>query len=125
LPTSNGKWAGPEGESGWISDKPEVIAITKGEPIPYKNQRPNFSKWAVDEISMEPGELNGEHKHDRRVAINKFIRKGKWETTSEADQWLRDNRMSIHHAGNHKMQLIPKDLNDVKHTGEAADLRSR
>jgi hypothetical protein len=125
LPTSNGKWDGPSGESGWISDKPEILAITKGEPIPFTNQRPDFSKWSVDDIVMEPGELNGDPSHDRRLAINKFIKRGKWKNTDEADQWLRDNRIAIHHAGSYKMQLIPRDLNLLKHTGEAADLRRK
>jgi hypothetical protein len=123
LPTSNGKWDGPSGESGWISDKPEILAITKGEPIPFTNQRPDFSKWSVDDIVMEPGELNGDHPHDRRAAIKKFIQRGKWKNMDEAIEWLNERSLAIHHAENNKIEMIPLELNKLTHTGAAADFR--
>jgi hypothetical protein len=125
LPTSNGKWDGPKGESGWISDKPEILAITKGEPIPYKNQRPDFSEWVVEEIEFEPGELTGDHGKDRTSALAKLVAAGRFKSRDEAKQWLLNENLAIHHETTTKMQLIPKPLNDLKHTGSASDLRNQ
>src|SRR5262249_42944156 len=44
LPVSHGRWSGTRGESLWYSDRPEVIAITGGEGVPYRNGYPVFSK---------------------------------------------------------------------------------
>jgi hypothetical protein len=125
LPKSNGKWDGPEGESGWLSDNPEVLAITKGKPVPFRNQRPVFTEWAVEEIDFEPGELTGDHGKDRRKALARLVSAGKFRSTDDVNAWLRSRDLTIHHHTETKMQVIPAPLNKLSHTGSASHLRNQ
>lgn len=55
LPRTNGRWEGTPGNGKWYSDKPEVNEVTKGEPVAFKNGRPDFSPWTEATIKFKPG----------------------------------------------------------------------
>ncbi|WP_328700201.1 ribonuclease YeeF family protein [Bacillus velezensis] len=62
LPRNKGRWEGAPGDGKWYSDIPEVKAATKGEPITFKDGRPDFTPWTVANIKFKTGELNGTKK---------------------------------------------------------------
>ncbi len=49
---NKGKWSGARGNSLWYSSKPEVIKITKGKGVPYKDGRADFSEWKFAEFKV-------------------------------------------------------------------------
>jgi hypothetical protein len=57
---AKGRWEGTPGNGKWFFTDPEVIAITKGKPIVFKNRRPDFSPWVQYEpLTFAPGQLQG------------------------------------------------------------------
>jgi DNase/tRNase domain of colicin-like bacteriocin len=133
IPSNNGSWNGKVGESGWLSNKPEVIAVTKGNPVPYKNGFPVFDKW-INKVNGVKGEIKllnmkGNHDTDFKNADKLFAKKIGWfkkdgvTPDGKRVEQLRDtqNLTWHHHEDMTTMQLVPADLNNkVPHTGGAS-----
>ncbi|UAW07875.1 HNH endonuclease [Bacillus phage BUCT082] len=124
LPRTKGRWEGTPGNGKWYSDKPEVNAVTKGEPVVFKDNRPIFTPWAKGTIKFKKGELTGENSDFAKVY--KRIKKMKgFKTQAEAEDWLKYTaKLTPHHLDNNTIQLIPTALHkNVPHIGSASDLR--
>ncbi|MCY9257513.1 T7SS effector LXG polymorphic toxin [Bacillus spizizenii] len=124
LPRTKGRWEGTPGNGKWYSDKPEVNAVTKGEPIVFKDNRPIFTPWSKGTIKFKKGELTGENSDFAKVY--KRIKKMKgFKTQAEAEDWLKYTaKLTPHHLDNKTIQLIPTALHkNVPHIGSASDLR--
>ncbi|MCY7902140.1 T7SS effector LXG polymorphic toxin [Bacillus inaquosorum] len=124
LPRNHGRWEGTPGNGKWYSDKPEVNAVTKGEPVTFIDGRPIFTPWSKGTIKFKPGELKGTKKDF--PAVYKRIQKMKgFKTQKEAEKWLKEVvRLTPHHLDNTTIQLIPMDLHgNIPHVGSASDLR--
>jgi DNase/tRNase domain of colicin-like bacteriocin len=126
IPSSDGSWNGKVGESGWLSTKPKVIAVTNGEPVPFKNGFPIFDKWKVGEIKLP--KMKGNHGSDFSKADELFAKKQGWykpngKIDGQRVKDMRDTQKLTwhHHEDKTTMQLVPADLNNnVSHTGGAA-----
>ncbi|MGK9160847.1 T7SS effector LXG polymorphic toxin [Bacillus subtilis] len=124
LPRTKGRWEGTPGNGKWYSDKPEVNAVTKGEPVVFKDNRPIFTPWSKGTIKFKKGELTGENSDFAKVY--KRIKKMKgFKTQAEAEDWLKYTaKLTPHHLDNKTIQLIPTALHkNVPHIGSASDLR--
>ncbi|QXV63634.1 hypothetical protein INP83_10945 [Mucilaginibacter sp. 21P] len=122
LPINNGSWSGVAGYSKWNSVLPEVNAITKGEGIPFVNGRPVFDKWAVATFDV-PG-LDGT-KADFGKIYQKMTELG-FKNKTQAELWLKSNKLTPHHDFGNRIQIVPSDLNNkVPHAGGASDLRNK
>ncbi|WP_265463571.1 T7SS effector LXG polymorphic toxin [Bacillus velezensis] len=124
LPRNHGKWEGTPGNGKWHSDRPDVNAVTKGEPVTFIDGRPIFTPWSKGTIKFKPGELKGTKKDF--PAVYKRIQKMKgFKTQKEAEKWLKEVvRLTPHHLDNNTIQLIPMDLHgNIPHVGSASDLR--
>jgi DNase/tRNase domain of colicin-like bacteriocin len=126
IPSSDGSWNGKVGESGWLSTKPKVIAVTNGEPVPFKNGFPIFDKWKVGEVKLP--KMKGNHGSDFSKADELFAQKQGWykpngKIDAQRVKDLRDTQKLTwhHHEDKTTMQLVPADLNNgISHTGGAA-----
>ena len=131
IPSSDGKWTGKVGNSDWISTKPEVIAITKGKPVPFKNGYPVFDEWSLGEVKLP--NMTGKNKLDFKEADLLFAeQKGWFKPDGTPDLKRIENFRSEknlawhHHQDGTIMQLVPRDLNGkVPHTGGASVSRNR
>ena len=54
----NGHWTDPTkpGNSGWMSNDPQVNAITGGQPIQFVNGRPDLTPWSKMSVNFQPGD---------------------------------------------------------------------
>ncbi|MVZ95493.1 hypothetical protein CTI30_18080, partial [Bacillus velezensis] len=124
LPRNHGRWEGTPGNGKWHSDRPDVNAVTKGEPVTFIDGRPIFTPWSKGTIKFKSGELKGTKKDF--PAVYKRIQKMKgFKTQKEAEKWLKEVvRLTPHHLDNNTIQLIPMDLHgNIPHVGSASDLR--
>ncbi|WP_340191394.1 T7SS effector LXG polymorphic toxin [Bacillus amyloliquefaciens] len=124
LPRTKGRWEGTPGNGKWYSDKPEVNAVTKGEPVEFVNNRPIFTPWSKGTIRFKEGELTG--KDTDFPLVYKRIKKLKgFKTQGEAEDWLKYTaKLTPHHLDHTTIQLIPTALHkNVPHIGSASDLR--
>jgi DNase/tRNase domain of colicin-like bacteriocin len=123
IPSSSGNWNGKVGESGWLSNKPEVIAVTGGKPVPFKKGFPVFDKWKVGEVKLP--NMKGNHTTDFDDADELFAKSKKWfdkegqPDLKRAGKFRTDNDLTWHHHEDKTtMQLVPKNLNnEIPHTG--------
>jgi filamentous hemagglutinin len=130
IPAADGQWTGEVGNSGWMSSKPEVQAITKGEPVPFKDGYPDFSKWKVAEVEIP--RVTGEYRADFKAADEIFARQRGWlkpngePNRAAAESYRTDNGLTWHHVQNsNRLELVPAKLNNkVPHTGSASQARS-
>ena len=128
LPRNNGKWGedgtGVPGESDWYSELPEVNAVTNGEPIPFRNGRPDFSKWSKGTIKFEPGVLDGTDA-DFKAVYEKVRDAKNLRSANAARILLRAKKLTPHHHDRETIQLIPTDLHgNIPHIGSASDMRN-
>nr|WGD75123.1 HNH endonuclease [Bacillus subtilis] len=124
LPRTNGRWEGTPGNGKWYSDKPEVNEVTKGEPVAFKNGRPDFSPWTEATIKFKQGELNGSQDDFTKVYEKIKEMKG-FKSNNQAKEWLRDvKKVTPHHFDGNTIQLVPTKLHkNIPHIGSASDLR--
>ncbi len=126
IPSSKGSWNGKVGESGWLSNKPEVIAVTGGKPVPFKNGFPIFDKWKVGEVKLP--NMKGNHGSDFDEADKLYAKAKGWfkangkEDGGKVALMRKNNGLTWHHHEDMTtMQLVPADLNNnVSHTGGAS-----
>ncbi|MCY8837728.1 T7SS effector LXG polymorphic toxin [Bacillus atrophaeus] len=123
LPRTKGRWEGAPGDGKWYSDIPEVNAVTKGEPITFKDGRPDFAPWTVANIKFKPGELNGTKK-DFRLVYKKIKEIKGFKSQAQAKKWLSKQGLTPHHLDSTTIQLVPSVINNkIPHIGGASDLR--
>ncbi|MDF9764315.1 putative ribonuclease toxin of YeeF-YezG toxin-antitoxin module [Bacillus velezensis] len=123
LPRNKGRWEGAPGDGKWYSDIPEVKAATKGEPITFKNGRPDFTPWTVANIKFKSGELNGTKK-DFRLVYKKIKEIKGFKSQAQAKKWLSQQGLTPHHLDSVTIQLVPSVINNkIPHIGGASDLR--
>jgi len=122
IPKTDGSWDGTPGNSNWFSDNSKVLAITKGEGVPFKDGLPNFDKWSqgdlkIDNMTGGKKDFDLVHEHLKDV--------GGLKSKAEAQRFLKQNGLTAHHHPDMKtIQLIPSDLhNNVPHEGGASKLR--
>ncbi len=126
IPSKDGSWDGEVGESGWLSTKPKVTAVTNGEPVPFKNGFPIFDKWKVGEVKLP--KMKGNHGSDFSKADELFAKKQGWykpngKIDGQRVKDMRDTQKLTwhHHEDMTTMQLVPADLNNgISHTGGAS-----
>jgi filamentous hemagglutinin len=130
IPAADGRWTGEVGNSGWMSSKPEVRAITKGEPVPFKDGYPDFSKWKVAEVEIP--RVTGQYKADFKAADEIFARQRGWlkpngePNVSASERYRKSQDLTWHHVENsNRLELVPKALHKpVPHTGSASQARN-
>jgi len=131
LPT-NGTWEGTPGNSNFIPHNPSELGLKPGETVPFHEGRPDFSKWSKGNfISKEP--LTGIHVDDAPIMIKTIADEKGW-TQRQVRDWLKEEHLSLHHAGGNEIQLIPRKLHGdpsaippiqgIRHMGAAYDLRN-
>lgn len=140
----DGTWTGEPGNSVFIPnrasklphpDDPRVVDLPPGEGIPFRNGRPDFSRWAVDELDV-PG-LDGSARDRGRMALAVAERyglvgaRGK-PTAAVGLEYMERLGVVPHHAGGTKVQLVPHGIHGsaaerigVPHAGGASDLRNQ
>lgn len=123
IPKTKGRWDGEPGNSNWYSEREEVIKITRGEPIEFKDGRPDFSPWNKQTIKFRKGELDGSPNDFAKVHKRLKGELG-FRTQTEAQEWMKKERLTAHHEVIETIQLVPSDLNNkIPHIGGASDLR--
>lgn len=123
LPRTNGRWEGEPGNSNWFSDLSEVNAITKGEPIPFKNGYPDYSKWSKGNLKFE--NLDGTYKDFDKV-YQRIAEIKDLPNKTAAKNYLSEKGLTPHHYQEGKtIQLIPRVLNEIPHSGGASLLRNK
>ncbi len=123
IPSSNGSWEGEVGNSGWKSTKPEVIAVTKGKSVEFKNGFPDFSPWSKGEVKLP--NMKGNYTSDFEDADELFATQNKWfkadgsPDAGKVTKMRSDESLTWHHHEDREtMLLVPKDLNNkISHTG--------
>ena len=125
LPRNNGKWDGEPGESNWYSNLDEANEITGGEPIPFKNRRPDFSKWSKGEVTFEKGILKGTD-DDFSLVYEEIAKSKGLKNKTAAKKVLSEKGLTPHHLNDTTIQLIPTKLHgNIPHIGSASDLRGK
>lgn len=122
LPQTKGRWVeGKPGDGLWKSSRPKVNAITGNKPIPFKNGRPDFSEWKVDEFKVK--NMTGAESDFGKI-YNQMKKDYGFKTQKEVTDWLSKEKLTPHHLDNETIQLIPKDLHgNIPHKGSASDMR--
>lgn len=128
LPRNQGRWGpdgkGKPGESPWYSDIPEVNEVTKGEPIPFVNGRPDFSQWSKGTVKFKPGVLNGTDKDFKQV-YKRLKKERGLRSANAARLLLLKAGLTPHHLDRETIQLIPTGLHgNIPHIGSASDMRN-
>jgi hypothetical protein len=123
LPRTQGRWEGKPGNGKWYSTKSKVLKVTKGEPIEFQDNRPNFKPWSEGSLKFKKGELDGTKSDYNKVY--KYMKDNYgFKSNNEAKNWLRENGLTPHHLSDTEIQLVPTDLNNgIPHIGSASDMR--
>jgi hypothetical protein len=124
-----GGWTNPArpGDSGWVSTKPTVIAITGGVPVQFKNGFPNFEPWSQGKFNFP--NLTGHNSIDFPLAYEKIAQKERLSNNSAAQRWLKQQGLTLHHNPNGvSLDLIPSNLHNtakgIPHAGGGTILRN-
>ncbi|WP_201028573.1 T7SS effector LXG polymorphic toxin, partial [Heyndrickxia coagulans] len=123
LPRTNGRWDGETGNGKWYSNNSDVLEVTGGKPIVFKNNRPDFSPWSKGQLKFKEGQLNGTD-NDFKLVYAKLMKVKGFKSLNQAKLWLRKKGLTPHHLDKNTIQLIPTKLHrNVPHIGSASDLR--
>lgn len=122
----NGHWKNPETQNRWLSDLPEVKAITRGKPVPFYgsagNKMPDFSEWSRGSYKFKAGVLTGDDAKDFDLLYEKMAKR-MHISKRQAKRYMKKNGLTAHHADCNELQLIPTALHEnVPHTGAASML---
>lgn len=100
------------------------MSVTRGEPVVFRNGRPDFSPWSKGSLEFAPGRLNGT-RQDFALAHQALADKLGLPGKPAAEAWLASRGLTLHHASATRLQFVPSRLhNNVHHTGSAADMRA-
>ena len=141
LPRTGGSWSGMEGNSIWKSTHPDVIAVTGGKGVRFRNGYPDFSEHSVGQVNIgQTGAATDFAEADIRFAegIAKgsrsppagytkadFMRNGE-AIAAGTERYRRAAGLTWHHhQGGSRMLLVPTKLHaNVPHTGGASAARA-
>ncbi|MBL4890172.1 MAG: hypothetical protein JKX97_09160 [Candidatus Lindowbacteria bacterium] len=124
LPQKNGRWEGDPGNGRWFSNNSEVIEITRGKPVEFINDEPNFTPWSEGSMTFKPGAMNGTG-DDFRLVYEKLAHEYGFKNPTAAKRWLSDEGLTPHHKSPTEIELIPSGLHgNTPHTGSASGMRS-
>ena len=141
LPRTGGSWSGMEGNSLWKSTNPDVIAVTGGKGIRFRNGYPDFSEYSGGQVNIgQTGAASDFAEADIRFAESiakgsrsppagytraDFMRNGD-AIAAGTERYRRAAGMTWHHhQGGARMLLIPTKLHaNVPHTGGASAARA-
>ena len=123
LPRKDGEWTeGVPGDGLWKSNNPDVNKITGGEAIPFKDGRPDFSKWSEGSVKVKG--MDGT-KSDFSKIYEQLSEDLNLPNKTAAQAWLSENKLTPHHLDSETIQLIPTDLHgNIPHIGSASDMRN-
>ena len=123
LPRKDGEWTeGVPGDGLWKSNNPDVNKITGGEAIPFKDGRPDFSKWSEGSVKVKG--MDGT-KSDFSKIYEQLSEDLDLPNKTAAQAWLSENKLIPHHLDSETIQLIPTDLHgNIPHIGSASDMRN-
>ena len=123
LPRKDGEWTeGVPGDGLWKSNNPDVNKITGGEAIPFKDGRPDFSKWSEGSVKVKG--MDGT-KSDFSKIYEQLSEDLDLPNKTAAQAWLSENKLTPHHLDSETIQLIPTDLHgNIPHIGSASDMRN-
>ncbi|CAH1225974.1 hypothetical protein PAECIP111893_05308 [Paenibacillus plantiphilus] len=125
LPKTGGKWEGEPGNGKWYSDDPDVIEITNGKPIVFKDGRPDFSPWSAYELEFKPGVLNGTDQDFDQV-YKRMAELGLAKNKTQAKALLKQAGLTPHHLSETVIEMIPTKLHgNIPHKGSASDMRNK
>ena len=131
LPEKDGHWLGDRGNSEWVSNKPDVNRYTGGEPVPFNNNYPDFSKWSQKDVKIP--NMTGDNGPDFRAADKilardkGLLKKDGTPNVAAAERYRRNNKLTWHHhQDGTTMQLVPEDLHgNIPHTGGGSLSRNK
>ena len=73
----NGKWDGTPGDSNFTPNNPAELGLKAGEAVPFRNGRPDFSKWSKGNFTSEQP-LTGDPVADRTTMIQAIAKEKGW-----------------------------------------------
>jgi hypothetical protein len=141
LPRTGGTWSGLEGDSIWRSTHPDVVAVTKGQGIRFRNGYPDFSEYSAGQVNIgqtgmasdfaeadhlfAEGIMNGSRKPPANMTRADFIHNGALNASATARYRRSAGLTWHHHQGGSRMMLVPTRLHaNVPHTGGASGARA-
>lgn len=141
LPRTGGTWSGLEGDSIWRSTHPDVIAVTKGQGIRFRNGYPDFSEYSVGQVNIgqtgmasdfaeadhlfAEGIMKGSRKPPPGMNRADFIHNGAPNASATARYRRSAGLTWHHHQGGNRMLLVPTRLHaNIPHTGGASGARA-
>ena len=124
-----GRWTNPArpGNSGWISNKPTVIAETGGKPVQFRENYAKFTPFAREKYNFK--DLTGNNNHDFAKAYKAIAEKHGMPNPSAAKTWLADNGLMLEHNPNGvTLEVLRANLHNsgpgITHAGGASNLRN-
>ncbi len=135
----NGGWDGEPGNSSWLPDTLDAVSATKGKPIEYIDNKPDFTPFAEDQVSIGKMSNKKNNADDftaaREALMDKYPGRWndeahvkQWETAQGKDNWGNslDYRQTWHHEPDGKtMTLVPTVIHEAaQHAGGASAARA-
>ncbi len=124
LPKSGGSWCEPgrAGNGAWQSNHPKVNALTGNNPIQFREGGVDLCPYTILEYPFDDltGYATDFEKGDKYLAKVLGLSDEKI-----AEAWRYEKELSWHHHHDqHTLQLVPRELNKIPHTGGASKLRN-
>lgn len=130
-----GEWSGTPGNSNFTPSDPDVLRITNYQPIPYRDGRPNFSRWSVERgVILARGEFGAASRAEHNAAADAILagRRG-WRLpnnqpdVARATAFRSANDLTWHHVPGEPgvtLELVPRRLHEwAQHEGGFAELQ--
>jgi len=123
---AQGKWSGHAGDSVYYPDNPGAHGLDVEGGIRFSEGIPDFTPHSKGHFDV-PG-MTGDHSvdmpliHEKIARDRGFLYRGK-PNRSAAQRWLKEQDLVPHHTGGKRIDLVPKPIHDIHHTGGAAGLR--
>ena len=128
--TDLGTWEGTRLDSKIRIKNPEKYGLPEGSYVEYKKGRVDFSQYSQKTYEKVPG-LTGNHSKDRSIIHRHiaekegFLKSDGTPNSSAAEDWLKQQKLTAHHARDCTVELIPTSLHKIfRHTGAAYDIRT-
>jgi hypothetical protein len=127
---SKGRFLGDRGNSEFqVSDKmADEMGVPRGTRVPWRIGTPDLLEWAVpgpeNKIPKQfevPG-LTGDHDADKTAMVG-YMAKRLGRTHKFIKNWLLENEVDLHHAGEISVQIVPDKIHKIPHSGGAQKLR--
>jgi hypothetical protein len=115
LPAANrGKWAGTKGDSRWTPYDPGAYGLDHEGSVPFRQGVPDFTEHAIETPAGNPGIIEVEGLgHNRKYDVDltiKSLAEREYLDEAAVKNWLKENRIDLHHFSGNEMQLVPERL---------------